>query len=208
MANGTSKILALANFSSDIEISTAFTKSLKVSFILHLFRYEVLRLASAKLSPNVTHSNSAPPSGSFRCGKNCASTCPYIFHGLTNYTFFSTGETRSINSHIICETKTLIYMIQCNRCHEQYIEETKRRLKDRFNEHRRTLDNANIKSKPTTVAEHFLSSPHNISKDMLLIPIEKIFSNRDSIRKAREAFLISKGRTIDPNGLNIREETY
>ena len=37
---------------------------------------------------------------------------------------------------------------------------------------------------------------------MQLIPIEKIFSNRDSIRKAREAFLILKGRTIDPNGLN------
>jgi len=44
--------------------------------------------------------------------------------------------------------------------------------------------------------------------DMQLIPIEKIFSNRDSIRKAREAFLIQKGRTIDPDGLNIREETY
>ena len=139
--------------------------------------------------------------------KNCA-TCPYIFHGLTNYKFCSTGETRSINFHITCETKNLIYMIQCNRCHLQYIGETKRRLKDRFNEHRRTLDNANTKSKPTTVAEHFLSSPHNISKDMQLIPIEKIFSNRDSIRKAREAFLILKGRTIDPNGLNIREETY
>ena len=26
--------------------------------------------------------------------------------------------------------------------------------------------------------------------------------------KAREAFLICKGRTIDPHGLNIREETY
>ena len=36
---------------------------------------------------------------------------------------------------------------------------------------------------------------------MQLIPIEKIFSNRDSIRKAREAFLIQKGRTIDPHGL-------
>ena len=36
----------------------------------------------------------------------------------------------------------------------------------------------------------------------------KIFSNRDSIRKAREAFLILKGRTIDPNGLNVREESY
>ncbi len=43
---------------------------------------------------------------------------------------------------------------------------------------------------------------------MQLIPIEKIFSNWDSIRKAREAFLILKGRTIDPDGLNIREEAY
>ena len=43
---------------------------------------------------------------------------------------------------------------------------------------------------------------------MQLIPVEKIFSNRDSIRKAREAFLISKVRKIDPNGPHIREETY
>ena len=43
---------------------------------------------------------------------------------------------------------------------------------------------------------------------MQLIPIEKIFSNRDSIRMAREALLIQKGRIIDPDGLNIREETY
>ena len=89
----------------------------------------------------------------------------------------------------------------------QYIGETKRRLKDRFNEHRRTIDNPNTKSKPTTAAEHFLSSNHT-ANDMQLIPIEKIFSNRDSIRKAREAFLIQKGRTLDPDGLNIREETF
>ena len=43
---------------------------------------------------------------------------------------------------------------------------------------------------------------------MQLIPIEKIFTNRDSIRKAREAFLTQKGRTINPDGLNIREETF
>jgi len=50
-------------------------------------------------------------------------------------------------------------MIQCNRRYSQYIGDTKRRLKDRFNEHRGTIDNPNTKSKPTTAAEHFLSSP-------------------------------------------------
>ena len=134
------------------------------------------------------------PNFSFRCGRNCA-TCPYISHGLATYTFFSTSETRPIKPNPTCDTKNLIYIIQCNRCNLQYIGERKRRLKDRFNEHRRTIDNPNTKSKPTTAAEHFLSSSNDTANDMQLIPIEKISSNRDSIRKAKEAFLIQKGRT-------------
>ena len=122
--------------------------------------------------------------------------------------FQGVGETRPIKSNLTCDTKNLIYIIQCNRCNLQYIGETKRPLKDRFNEHRRSIDNPNTKSKPTTAAEHFLSSTNHTANDMQLIPIEKISSNRDSIRKAREAFLIQKGRTIVPDGLNIREETF
>ena len=49
-------------------------------------------LVTAKLSSN--SSNPQLPSGSFRCGKNCA-TCPYISHGVTTNTF-STGGTRPI----------------------------------------------------------------------------------------------------------------
>ena len=92
---------------------------------------------TAELSSN--SANSQLPPGSFRCGKNC-STCPYISHGLTTYTFFSSGETLPIKSNLTCDTKNLIYIIQCNRCNLRYIGETKRRLKDRFNEHRRAID--------------------------------------------------------------------
>ena len=85
-------------------------------------------LVTAKLSPNVTHSNSAPASGLFSLWQKLR----YLsLH-------FPWTNQLHINSHITCETKNLIYMIQCNRCHLQYIGETKRRLKDRFNEHRRT----------------------------------------------------------------------
>ena len=38
---GKQKILSLVNFSSNLEILTAFSKSLKVSFIVHLFGLEV-----------------------------------------------------------------------------------------------------------------------------------------------------------------------
>ena len=85
-------------------------------------------LVTAKLPSKSTNPHPQLPSGSFRCGKNCA-TCPYISDGLTNFTFFSTGETNPIKSNLTCETKNLIYLIQCNRCNLQYIGETKRRLK-------------------------------------------------------------------------------
>ena len=160
-------------------------------------------LVSAKL-PNPTHNT--PPHGSFLCGDNCL-TCNYITDGRTSYTFHSTGETRLITHHIDCNSKNVIYMVHCNRCHKQYIGETKRRLKDRFNEHRRTVDKQTNRSKPTTVSEHFLSNDHNAS-DMLLIPLELIKSNRDSVRKAREAYLNDRGQTLEPLGLNRRDETW
>ena len=41
-----------------------------------------------------------------------------------------------------------------------------------------------------------------------LIPLELITSNRDAISKAREAFLIYKGKTIEPFGLNRRDKIW
>ena len=96
-------------------------------------------------------------------------------------------------------------MIQCTKCHLQYIGETKRRLKDRFNEHRRPIINPSSYN-PTAVSEHFLASDHTISDHMILIPLEQLYTKRDSIRKAREAFLIQLGKTLEPAGLNKRDE--
>ena len=41
---------------------------------------------------------------------------------------------------------------------------------------------------------------------MLLIPIEKLKNGGDSLRKAREAHLIDKAKTIEPLGVNKRDE--
>ena len=140
--------------------------------------------------------------GSFRCGKNCI-TRRYITDGRTNYTFSATGEIRTIHDHIDCNSKNLIYMIHCLRCNKQYIGETKRRLKDRFNEHRRPVDRPTPSSRPTAVSDHFLSDNHS-PNDIELIPLELIHSSRDALRKAREAYLIERGQTLER--YNKREE--
>ena len=64
-------------------------------------------------------------------------------------------------------------MIHCLRCNKRYLGETKRRLKDRFNEHRRPVD------RPTAVSDHFLSDNHS-PNDIELIPLELIHSSRDA----------------------------
>ena len=52
----------------------------------------------------------------------------------------------------------------------------------------------------------FLSHSNHSHTDMHLIPLEKIHSSRDSVRKARESHLIDKAMTLEPHGLNRRDE--
>ena len=48
--------------------------------------------------------------------------------------------------------------------------------------------------------------PRNVVNHMLLIPLEKLHTKRDSIRKARKTFLIHRENTLEPAGLNRRDE--
>ena len=138
-------------------------------------------------------------------GATSCTVCPFIEDGRNQYTFYSTGQTFKIKSHITCETSNVIYMIQCTKCNLQYIGETKRRLKDRFNEHRRPIINPFCSYTHTAVSRHFLTSGH-AEDHLILIPLEQLHTSRDSIRKAREAFLIHRGKTLEPAGLNRRDE--
>ena len=162
-------------------------------------------LVRANLPEPTNTDQSRSPSGSFRCNKTSCTVCPFIDDGRNQYSFYSTGQTFEIKSHITCETSNVIYMIQCTKCNLQYIGETKRRLKDRFNEHRRPIIKPFCSYTPTAVSRHFLTSGQ-AEDHMILIPLEHLHTNRDSIRKAREAFLIHRGKTLEPGGLNRRDE--
>ena len=90
----------------------------------------------------------------------------------------------------------------------QYIGETKRRLGDRFGEHGRAVEKAITQlyiDQPTAVSDHFTLPGHSLN-NLELIPLELSNSNRDAIRKARGAFLIYKAKTLEPSGMNRRDE--
>ena len=78
-------------------------------------------------------------------------------------------------------------------------------LSERFGEHRRSILNHHQLSNPTPVSLHF-NRPGLSINDVHLIPLERLRSKRDSVRKAREAHLIIKAKTLHPFGLNRRDE--
>ena len=82
---------------------------------------------------------------------------------------------------------------------------TKRQLSERLGEHRRSILNHQQLSTTTPVSLHFNQADHSIN-DVCLIPIELIRSKRDSVRKAREAHLINKAKTLHPFGIKGRDE--
>ena len=96
-------------------------------------------------------------------------------------------------------------MIQCQLCNLQDIGKTKRRLKDRFNEHRRPILNPASSYIHTTVSEHFLGSNH--SDTNMLPPIGKLSNERDSFRKERKAHIIYKAKPLEPLGINKRDQS-
>ena len=57
------------------------------------------------------------------------------------------------------------------------------------------------------VSPHFNQPGHSIN-DVHLIPLELMHSTRDSVRKAREAHLINKAKTLHPLGINRRDEAH
>ena len=141
-----------------------------------------------------------------KCNHPRCLTCLFLKLGQGNYTFTSTEEKRRIHDPLNFKYTNLIYLLDwCKKCGKQYIGETKRHLHRRFGEHRRSFLNYGHFPNPTPVYEHFNRADHSIN-NVLLIPLDLIRSNRDSVRKAREAHLIDKAMTLDLRGINRRDE--
>ena len=96
-------------------------------------------------------------------------------------------------------------MIECKRCKKQYIGETKRTLRERFTEHRQATNNPSHANASAAVPTHFNLPDHSI-EDMTLIPLELQPTPNTSRRKAREVYLIHRGQTLEPSGMNRRNE--
>ena len=136
------------------------------------------------------------------CQRKCCIICKQ--HLIPSKTFQSdvTKERFNITSTITCDTPRVIYLLYCNACsRSQYVGETGGPLRKRFYTHRSDI---NI-DKGSLVTEHFNRPGHSL-RDMRMIGIEKVHSQKREDRLRREGHWIRKLRTLSPEGLNSREE--
>ena len=94
-----------------------------------------------------------------------------------------------------CYTSNVIYLITFTICNIQYVRETGRPLRERFNNHRSDIE----LKKDTSIAIHFSNILHKC-KRLEITPIEVINDPID--RKNKEQYWIKELHTKYPLGLH------
>ena len=166
-------------------------------------------ICRSKLPPKRTYRTRLKKPGYRRCDKPTCRLCPYS--GLEpsqvreSTTFFE--ETVDIKSVIDCQTRNLLYKIDCikQECATSdipsiYLGETSKSAETRTVGHLNTILQDCHASTSAPVGQHFRSIGHSHT-DFQVTPFEKIYSRNAHIRKAREAYLIDKYQLLT-RGLN------
>jgi hypothetical protein len=148
-----------------------------------------------------------------KCGKPRCKTCQHI--KITETITDPNGNLIRLHDQLNCQSKNVIYVIECLNCNIRYVGETCQKLKDRVNQHR-----SDIKCKKNTViATHFAQKCPDINF-FQITPVEKVprlvpesytfmgmMENSDTIRLyQREQAWMRRLKTLNPQGLNRREE--
>ena len=151
-------------------------------------------LVRAKVQANKKYTN-RQTFGMKKCKKQCVA-CPFIMEGKTvKCDTFLWNIRKDVN----CDTKNIIYMIECTleRCRQRYIGESGRKLSKRFSDHKGYVKNHDVTQ---ATGKHFNEKGHNLSHMKITI-IEKVKKDCEQYRKEREKYFIKKFNTFY-NGLN------
>ena len=140
-------------------------------------------LVRSKVPPIQNRKTERDKRGMERCGKQCPACLFVKEEKFIKYN----KSTWTIISEVNCETKNLVYLVECNKelGKEKYIDESYKSLKDRTMEHV-----SYIKSIFPTKAtgEHFNLAGHSLN-NMTITITEKVKGDEDT-RKQRETHLI------------------
>ena len=171
---------------------TLFGQFLILDVIAWLGIWVLNSLAHAKV-PSRRPNRTVP--GFIRCTNECK-VCPYdinskvIISNTNNFKHKLTGE-------FSCNTKGVVYVLTCDKCGDQYVGQTERKLSTRVKEHMTSVD-----KKEKTMGLHF-NKPHHSKAYFRAQIIEKVIPCTTTYLLEREDHWIKTLDTKSPHGINL-----
>lgn len=150
----------------------------------------------------------SPVGCAIQCGRPRCECCLYVNQASEFGSKYCQSEF-TITGKLDCNSKNIVYLIECKKCEEQYIGETGKSLKQRLNNHVSDINTY----KDTTIAQHFNQTDHDGILDLTITPILQIPESGSKIkdmltRRKYESFFIKKLKTMYPTGINEKLEEY
>ena len=134
------------------------------------------------------------------CNERNCETCPFVdlakhFKGPFNNTVVK------LNTAMNCRSSNVVYCVHCNkeRCQQIYVGYTERKLKERFSEHKSSVNT----KKNNAIGDHFSGPGHTIA-NMNILALEKVFKPGVQIIEKRESYWINK-LEAEHQGLNRKK---
>ena len=183
------------NLDTDKELQKVFKDGFMVAYKRNKNLSELL--CRARLYPDSDKIIRKSDIGWYNCEK-CLS-CKHSFTSRKEVHFYSQNRDMKLRSRLCCLDSNVVYIIECRRCLLQYGGSTEQKYRLRCNQWRSDIK---INSKMSQVIEHFNSKNHEVQRDFRMMPIEKVYGDRDTLR-IRERYYNDKYGLLE-SGMNTK----
>ena len=122
----------------------------------------------------------------------------------TIFRSFNTKRSYTIRKKLNCDSKFLVYLVQCLNCQGQYVGKSETSFKMRHSNHKRE-----IKKNIGGLGEHFFNSECNFENHYSVTLIDRVKPGDKVALKKREDHWMYQLRTFKVNGgngMNIKKE--
>ena len=142
--------------------------------------------------------------GTHNCASSRCEVCKYLTVG-ESFASHTTGTRYTINHRLDCNSRNVVYLMNCKVCGLQYVGSTTTKFRLRFNNHKSRLRahskmSAARKESDDLVYKHFHGHGHHGLQDISIQLIDKVNVKEDLI--AKEGQWAYRLRSLKPDGLN------
>ena len=124
-----------------------------------------------------------------KCGGKRCTTCEQLIVG-NSFHFKSSSYPFKVKHDMDCNSQFVLYALTCAGCGENYIGETKAKLRERMTLHRQHISDSKYRILPPSA--HIAQCAQNKEIKFTVFLFYKMITEDDDTRRAKEKYFIKK----------------